>query len=100
MVRVVKDAEGRPGIAEAEEVFLLPELERVADFYAERKDASKAAARPTLGLTRGILARPQREWRCPLCTFFHQKIARNGAHLAAFRGTVGERLEQSTSGLA
>jgi hypothetical protein len=64
MVHVVKDAKGRAGIAEAGEVFLLPELERVADFY-KRKDGGKAAARPTLALTRGILARPQRERELP-----------------------------------
>jgi hypothetical protein len=65
MVHVVKDAKGRAAIAGAGDVFLLPELERVADFQARRKDGTVVASRPMLSLTRGILARPQQEWGLP-----------------------------------
>jgi hypothetical protein len=65
MVHVVKDAKGRAAIAEAGDVFLLPELERVADFQARRKDGTVVPSRPMLSLTRGILARPQQEWGLP-----------------------------------
>jgi hypothetical protein len=64
MVHVVRDAKGRASIAEAGEVFLRPELERVAD-YVKKKDGHKAPAWPTLDLARGILARPPREWGLP-----------------------------------
>lgn len=68
MVHVVRDAKGRPGIAEVGDLFFLPELERVADFYAVKIEGTvsrRVPARPTQVLARTILARPQKEWGLP-----------------------------------
>jgi hypothetical protein len=65
MVHVAQDDEERPVIMATGEMFLRPELERVADFYAKRKDGTQGNARPTLDLASSILARPQVEWGFP-----------------------------------
>jgi hypothetical protein len=65
MVSISRDSRGRQGIVDANEEFLLGELERSADFYKVDAKGSRLAAWLSPAVVRGILARPPAEWRLP-----------------------------------